>query len=118
MLISTIFHVLHATPTLPSHHDLLDLLSDIHKVEVLQGTGNNTLDLLVGPDKLDVVLEMLNSSGLPYNITTKNLQEDIDAEAEENDEDEVAGVEVSGRRSEGESGVRSCSSMTGMSWTR
>ena len=116
MLISIIFHVLHATPTLPSHHDLLDLLSD--KVEVLQGIGNNTLDLLVGPDKLDLVLEMLDSSGLPYNITTKNLQEDIDAEAEENEEDEVAGVEVSGRRSEGGSGVRSCSSMTGMSWTR
>ena len=107
--------MLHATPTSPSHHALLDLLSD--KVEVLQGTGNNTLDLLVGPDKLDVVLELLTKFRLPYNITNKNLQEDIDAEAEEDEEDDGAGdytLELNRRRS----GGRSCSSTTGMSWTR
>ena len=94
--------MLQTTPTFPSHHALLDLLSD--KVEVLT-SGNNSVDLLVGPDKLDLVLDLLTCSQLPYNTITENLQEDIDHEAKENDD---VGLELRPGSS--------CSSR--MSWTR
>ena len=77
-------------------------------LEVLKA-GNNTVDLLVAPDKVDLVTQMLSCSQIPFSVISNDLQADIEEEEEESVESDKV---VVGRPLAG------CTANSGMSWTR